>query len=76
MFVTAVPNRGSPPAVLLRESHREDGMVMFFSNFSSVRESKPGRRDFSLIVSFSPDFHSSRSPRQLPITESTLAPRK
>jgi transposase len=25
MFVTTVPNRGSPPAVLLRESYREDG---------------------------------------------------
>ena len=27
MFVTIVPNRGSPPAVLLRESFREDGKV-------------------------------------------------
>jgi hypothetical protein len=27
MFVTTVPNRGSPPAVLLRESYREDGKV-------------------------------------------------
>ncbi len=27
MFVTVVPNRGSPPAVLLRESYREDGKV-------------------------------------------------
>ena len=27
MFVTTVPNRGSPPAVLLRESYREDGRV-------------------------------------------------
>lgn len=27
MFVTSVPNRGSPPAVLLRESYREDGKV-------------------------------------------------
>ncbi|WP_264056313.1 hypothetical protein, partial [Mycobacterium nebraskense] len=25
MYVTRVPNRGSPPAVLLRESYREDG---------------------------------------------------
>jgi Transposase DDE domain len=27
MFVTTVPNRNSPPAVLLRESYREDGKV-------------------------------------------------
>src|ERR1700741_5240416 len=27
MYVTSVPNRGSPPAVLLRESYRENGKV-------------------------------------------------
>src|SRR5690348_16804501 len=27
MYVTLVPNRGSPPAVLLRESYREQGKV-------------------------------------------------
>jgi hypothetical protein len=27
MFVTTVPNRGSAPAVLVRESYREDGKV-------------------------------------------------
>ena len=27
MYVTRVPNRSSPPAVLLRESWREDGKV-------------------------------------------------
>ena len=27
MYVVRVPNRGSPPAVLLRESYREDGKV-------------------------------------------------
>ena len=27
MYVTSVPNRGSPPAVLLRESYREQGKV-------------------------------------------------
>jgi Transposase DDE domain len=27
MYVTRVPNRGSPPAVLLRESYREEGKV-------------------------------------------------
>src|ERR1700756_4430510 len=27
MYVATVPNRGSPPAILLRESYREDGRV-------------------------------------------------
>ena len=27
MYVTAVPNRASPPAILLRESYRQDGKV-------------------------------------------------
>ena len=27
MYVTSVPNRGSPPAILLRESYRDDGKV-------------------------------------------------
>ena len=27
MYVTRVPNRGSPPAILLRESYREGGKV-------------------------------------------------
>ena len=27
MYVTAVPNRNSPPAILLRESFRQDGVV-------------------------------------------------
>src|ERR1700694_1587385 len=27
MYVTSVPNRGSPPAVLLRESYRDGGKV-------------------------------------------------
>ena len=27
MFVTTAPNQGPPPAVLLRESYREDGKV-------------------------------------------------
>src|SRR5438132_853261 len=27
MYITAVPNRSSPPAVLLRESYRENGKV-------------------------------------------------
>lgn len=27
MYIVSVPNRNSPPAVLLRESYREDGRV-------------------------------------------------
>jgi hypothetical protein len=27
MYVATVPNRSSPPAILLRESYREDGKV-------------------------------------------------
>ena len=27
MYITAIPNRSSPPAILLRESYREDGKV-------------------------------------------------
>ena len=27
MYITVIPNRNSPPAILLRESFREDGVV-------------------------------------------------
>jgi hypothetical protein len=27
MYIESVPNRNSPPAILLRESYREDGKV-------------------------------------------------
>ena len=42
MFVTTVPNRGSPPAVLLRESYREDGKVKSrtLANLSSWPDEK------------------------------------
>jgi hypothetical protein len=42
MYVTRVPNRGSPPAVLLRESYREDGKVRTrtLANLSRWPESK------------------------------------
>lgn len=42
MYVTRVPNRGSPPAVLLRESYREDGKVRTrtLANLSSWPEHK------------------------------------
>jgi len=42
MYVTRVPNRGSPPAVLLRESYREGGAVKnrTLANLSSWPEAK------------------------------------
>src|SRR5215475_15549391 len=42
MYVARVPNRGSPPAVLLRESYREDGKVKnrTLANLSSWPEAK------------------------------------
>ena len=49
MYVVRVPNRGSPPAILLRESYREDGQVKnrTLANLSSWPEAKveawPGR---------------------------------
>jgi hypothetical protein len=44
MYVTRVPNRGSPPAVLLRESYREGGKVKnrTLANLSSWPEAKVG----------------------------------
>ena len=42
MYVVRVPNRGSPPAVLLRESYREDGKVKnrTLANLSAWPEAK------------------------------------
>src|SRR5215475_7992803 len=42
MYVTRVPNRGSPPAVLLRESYREAGKVKTrtLANLTSWPEAK------------------------------------
>ena len=42
MYVTSVPNRGSPPAVLLRESYRDEGKVKTrtLANLSSWPEHK------------------------------------
>jgi hypothetical protein len=36
MYIEAVPNRGSPPAILLRESYREAG--------KSLPRRRPGSR--------------------------------
>jgi hypothetical protein len=42
MYVVRVPNRGSPPAILLRDSYREDGKVKnrTLANLSSWPEAK------------------------------------
>ncbi len=42
MYVAKVPNRGSPPAILLRESYREDGKVKnrTLANLSAWPEAK------------------------------------
>src|SRR5262249_42107029 len=42
MYITRVPNRNSPPAVLLRESYREGGKVKnrTLANLSSWPEAK------------------------------------
>jgi transposase len=42
MYVAAVPNRNSPPAILLRESYREDGKVKTrtLANISHLRASQ------------------------------------
>jgi transposase len=50
MFITRVPNRGSPPAVLLRESYRENGKVKSrtLANLSRWPEHKIDRLDRAL----------------------------
>ena len=39
MYVTAIPNRNSPPAILLRESYRDNGKVKTrtIANISHLR---------------------------------------
>jgi hypothetical protein len=50
MYITRVPNRGSPPAVLLRESFRENGRVKTrtLANLSRWPEHKLDRLDRAL----------------------------
>jgi transposase len=50
MYITRVPNRGSPPAVLLRESFRENGRVKTrtLANLSRWPENKVDRLDRAL----------------------------
>ena len=40
MYVESVPNRNSPPAVLLRESRREDGKIVK-RNLANLSDSAP-----------------------------------
>ena len=42
MYIATVPNRGSPPAILLRESYREGGRVKSrtLANLSSLTENQ------------------------------------
>ena len=50
MYITRVPNRGSPPAVLLRESFRDNGKVKTrtLANLSRWPEHKVDRLDRAL----------------------------
>jgi hypothetical protein len=52
MYITRVPNRGSPPAVLLRESYRENGKVKTrtLANLSRWPEHKVNRLDRALSL--------------------------
>jgi hypothetical protein len=70
MYVTAIPNRNSPPAILLRESYRENGKVKTrtVANISHLRpqqiESLRGALSGTLAPGASPlpdSFHIERS---------------
>jgi len=56
MYVTRVPNRGSPPAVLLRESYRENGQVKTrtLANLSRWPEHKVQRLERALKGQLAP----------------------
>jgi len=64
MYVTRVPNRGSPPAVLLRESYREDGKVRTrtLANLSRWPEHKVEKLQRALKgLSAAPDLAAARA---------------
>src|SRR5258705_5096740 len=68
MYVTRVPNRGSPPAVLLRESYREGGKVKTrtLANLSRWPEHKVDKLQRALkgpppAISLSEAFEITRS---------------
>ena len=60
MYITSVPNRGSPPAILLRESYRQGGQVKTrtLANLSKL----PAEAIALLRRSLNPDF-SRRKPK-------------
>ena len=68
MYVTSVPNRGSPPAVLLRESYRDEGKVKTrtLANLShwpehKVETLKRALKDLPPAVDLSEAFEITRS---------------
>src|SRR5436309_7660133 len=68
MYITRVPNRGSPPAVLLRESFRENGKVKTrtLANLSRWPEHKIDRLDRALKGLPPADWESIRGLRDHP----------
>ena len=64
MYVVRVPNRGSPPAILLRESYREAGQVKnrTLANLSSWPEAKVEALARVLKGQPPPSTRRSRSP--------------
>jgi hypothetical protein len=68
MYVTSVPNRGSPPAILLRESYRDNGTVKTrtLANLShwpehKVENFKRARKGLPPAVDLSEAFEITRS---------------
>jgi len=68
MYVTSVPNRGSPPAILLRESYRDNGKVKTrtLANLShwpehKVENFKRARKGLPPAVDLSEAFEITRS---------------
>ena len=53
MYIEKVPNRNSPPAVLLRESYREDGKVKkkTLANLSNLSDDVIDNMKLALKVS-------------------------
>ena len=66
MYVTAIPNRNSPPAILLRESYRDNGKVKTrtIANISHLRPQQ--------IQALRAALSGSVSPAALPLPDSFL----
>src|ERR1700733_10479798 len=69
MYVTAIPNRNSPPAILLRESYRDNGKVKTrtIANISHLRPQQ--------IQALRAALSGSVSPAALPLPDSFLIER-